>query len=213
MNVHVNPGEAPKGRKPRTTASRAAQPMDRVRLALKSANDDKERAIAALITAAATSATLSKFFIEKGARAAVGESIRTDNARIFNDDQAADVTRSFTSTGYAVGRGNRVNMPEPPILSTAHKARQKATAKVLELLSIRLPNGVLLANARRSDLQIAANHYEKQGKDMLHKATFYARVERGLTDGRKVSEAFDNTTLTVIYEQTRLATGAEPDTA
>lgn len=209
MNVHVNPGEAPKGRKPRTTGSRAVQPMDRVRLALKSANDDKERAIAALITAAATSATLSKFFIEKGARAAVGESIRTDNARIFNDDQAADVTRSFTSPA----AGRRVVMPEAPILSTAHKARQKATAKVLELLSIRLPNGVLLANARRSDLQIAANHYEKQGKDMLHKATFYARVERGLTDGRKVSEAFDNTTLTVIYEQTRLATGAEPDTA
>lgn len=209
MNVHVNPGEAPKGRKPKTTASRAVQPMDRVRLALKSANDDKEIAIAALITAASTSATLSKFFIEKGARAAVGESIRTDNARIFNDDQAADVTRSFT----APAAGRRVVMPEAPILSTAHKARQKATAKVLELLSIRLPNGVLLANARRSDLQIAANHYEKQGKDMLHKATFYARVERGLTDGRKVSEAFDNTTLTVIYEQTRLATGAEPDTA
>ena len=178
MNVHVNPGEAPKGRKPRTTASRAVQPMDRVRLALKSANDDKERAIVALIAAAATSATLSKFFIEKGARAAVGESIRTDNARIFNDDQAADVTRSFT----APAAGRRVVMPEAPILSTAHKARQKATAKVLELLSIRLPNGVLLANARRSDLQIAANHYEKQGKDMLHKATFYARVERGEID-------------------------------
>lgn len=207
MNVHVDPGKQP--RKPRTTASRAVQPMDRVRLALKGANDDKERAIVALIAAAATSATLSKFFIEKGARAAVGESIRTDNARIFNDDQAADVTRSFTA--HAAGRG--VVMPEAPILSTAHKARQKVAAKVLELLSIRLPNGVLLANARRSDLQNAANHYEKQGKDMLHKATFYARVERGLTDGRKVSEAFDNTTLTVIYEQTRLATGAEPDTA
>lgn len=190
MNMHVDPGKQP--RKPRTTGSRALQPMDRVRLALKAANDDKEVAFAELIRAATTSITLAKFFIEKGVRAAIGESIRTDNARIFNDDPQADVTAP-----------RALVMKEPPLVSPGHRRRLAATAKTLELLSIRLPNGVTLAHARRADLAHAANHYEKQGRDMLHKAAFYARIERQIGDG-KVGDKMDNAALTVMYEESRL---------
>lgn len=196
MNMHVNPGASkPATRQPKPSVSgsrqrrNAASPQAIAQMALDRAKGDKEAAINSLIEAAASNATLRVFLVGKGARAAIGELVRTDNARIFTGNPTADVTRA--------------RMVEPPLVGSAHRERLMRTAKTLSLLSITLPNGVLLANAKRSDVQSAIDHYEPQARDMLHKAEFYKHVLQRLPTDKTVAEVMDDKSLTSLYEATR----------
>lgn len=200
MNTEMNTGQEPR-RRSRTTGAKPVSVQTVIQMIFDEA-DTKEEAAVDLVIAADTNQTLRNYLITVGAKTVVGNLIRSDNAKIFNDDPQADVTKPrYTQPTYAEPFAGQ----EPPLVSEAHKGRQRRVAKTLELLAVRLPNGTLLRDARQSDLEDAANRYGTQAKDMLHKSTFYSTLCRELPKGKKVGDVMDNVVLTSIWEQTKLA--------
>lgn len=154
---------------------------------------DKEAAVLALVEAATDNATLRDYLLLKGAQAAIGERIRGDNAKIFQDRPDADLTAPQV----------RLVMKEAPLVSERHRGRIRSVVTTLQLMAITLPNGVRMSDARNADIAHAVSVYEPQAADMLHKASYYRAVMAKLPDGKKVADVFDNGALTVLYEHTR----------
>lgn len=196
MNIHTeipNTG-APTihlpSRSRRPSGAKPATPQLLVQMILDKALN-KEDAIAAVIDAAEHNAFLQSFLLNKGARAAVGELIRNDNAKIFTGNTKANVAAPL-------------RMTEAPLVSPSHKRRlRKAADTTLQLLGILLPNGVRMSEARHEDLLHAVNHYEPQALDMLHKAKYLKSVMRELPKDKAVSEVMDDAALTVLFNQAR----------
>jgi len=200
--MQATPSTEPTRRGRSKTGAKPVSPQTIIQMIFDEAGT-KEEAAVDLVIAADTNPTLRNYLITVGAKTVVGNLIRSDNAKIFNEDPQADVTRSRSAQptyGEPAFAGK-----EAPLVSEAHKSRQVRVAKTLELLAVRLPNGTMLGNARHADLEDAANRYGTQAKDMLHKSTFYSTLLRELPKGKKVGEVMDNVVLTSIFEQTKLA--------
>lgn len=193
MNMHVDPATiAPstKGRHRRPSGAKPSSPQAIIQMHLD-AHQDKEAAIAAVIEAAEHNAALQEFLINKGARAAVGELIRSDNSKIFTGNPTANVTAPL-------------RMTEAPLVNERHKQRLRTRAdSILKLLDIMLPNGVMMANAKRDDIRNAIDHYEPQARDMLHKANYLKSVYRDMPDGKAVSDVFDDASLTDLFNKAK----------
>ncbi|MFC3206832.1 hypothetical protein [Aquamicrobium soli] len=161
------------------------------------AEPDKIKAAKALVDLAATNATLRDYLVQLGAKTAVGDRIRSDNAKIFRDDPQA-------AFGSAVPKAP-LKMHEPPIISLDHKRRVRRLAPTLQLLNVILPNGVRMALAKRADIANAVDTYEPQARDMAHKANYYRTVLSRLPNGKAVKDVFDDAALTAIYNATKAA--------
>jgi hypothetical protein len=171
-----------------------ATPQSLIQLAFDR-SPDKDTAVAELVKSASSSATLRDYLILKGAQAAIGERIRGDNAKIFQDRPDAEIAAHHV----------RLVMPEAPLVSARHKNRIRSVAATLQLMAITLPNGVRMSNARKADIAHAVSVYEPQAADMLHKAAYYKAVMLGLPEGKTVSDVFDDNSLTALYEAARVS--------
>lgn len=192
MNMHIGTPEQPR-RRPRTTGAKSATPQALIQMAVDRHNE-KTSAVEALVELAEGNASLRNHLIQLGAKAAVGERIRSDNAKIFQDCPDANVAAP-----------RPLVMKEPKLVSSAHRARIIKTAATLQLMAVTLPNGVRMANARKADIENAVAVYQPQAQDMLHKAAYYRAVAAKLPEGKRVEEVFSNDSLTSIYEQTRVS--------
>lgn len=153
---------------------------------------DKIKAANALVDLAATNGTLREYLIQLGAKTAVGDRIRSDNAKIFNGGDHP----GFGSAA------QRSAIHEPPIVSLAHKRRITRLAPTLQLMSLRLPNGTIMAFAKRADVESAAQHHRTQASTMMHRYAFFQTVLQRLPDGKIVKDVFDESSLTAIYYST-----------
>jgi len=207
MTTDMTTGQEPARRGRRKTGAKPISPQELARLKLDDADGDKETAVELVLESSVNNRFLADYLLRRGAETLIGEVVRSYNAQIFNDDQNADVTarRTFVSPMRDVSPATPFSGKESPIVSQQHQTRQRITAKVLQLLSVTLPNGKTLANARHADLSDAANRYGTQAKDMLHKSSFYSIVGRELPKGKKVGDVMDNVVLTNLWEQTKLA--------
>ncbi|WP_024898844.1 hypothetical protein [Brucella rhizosphaerae] len=202
MNIHTNitgnvaHGPATKKSKfRRSTGGKNMAPRDLIAYTFDQSGKRKEDAVQAVIEAAEHNAALAEFLISEGAKSAIGILIRSDNAKIFNVDINADVSKPRTF---------HAHMAQPPLISPSQKRRlERAATSVLLLLEAVLPNGTLLADAKRSDIEHAIGVYEPQARDMWHKANFYKTVLRDLPAGKSVADEFDNEALTALYNATR----------
>lgn len=174
--------------------AKTASPQALIQMAVDK-EPDKIKAAKALVDLAATNGTLREYLIQLGAKTAVGDRIRSDNAKIFRDDPQAGF-------GSAAARPAPI-MREAPIVSLAHKRRITRLAPTLQLLNVILPNGVRMALAKRADITNAVETYEPQARDMFHKAAFYRAVLQRLPDGKTVKDVFDDASLTAIYNSTK----------
>ncbi|MFC0245780.1 hypothetical protein ACFOLL_12815 [Falsochrobactrum ovis] len=192
MNIHTNITTATKGK--RKTGGKSMAPRDLIAFTFDRAGKRKDEAVRAVIDAAEHNAALAEFLISEGARSAVGQLIRSDNAKIFNDDPNADISKP------------RALINPPPLISPAQKRRlERAANSVLRLLEAVLPNGTLMADAKRPDIEHAIGVYEPQARDMWQKANFYKTVLRELPAGKCVADTFDNEKLTALYNAARAA--------
>lgn len=190
MNIHTNITPATKAR--RLTGGKNMAPRDLIAYTFDKAGKRKDDAVRAVIDAAEHNAALAEYLIQEGAKSAVGILIRSDNAKIFNDDIQSDVSKP------------RVQMQQAPLVSPAQKRRlERAATSVLRLLEAVLPNGTLMADAKRPDIEHAIGVYEPQARDMWQKANFYKTVLRELPAGKAVSDEFDNAALTALYNASR----------
>lgn len=192
MNMHIGTPEQPR-RSCRAKGAKSATPQSLIQMAVDRHNE-KTSAVDALVELAEGNTSLRNHLIQLGAKAAVGERIRSDNAKIFQDCPDANVAAP-----------RPLVMKEPQLVSSAHRARIIKTAATLQLMAVTLPNGVRMANARKADIENAVAVYQPQAQDMLHKAAYYRAVASKLPDGKRVDEVFNNDTLTLIYEQTRVS--------
>ncbi len=191
MNMHIETPQ-PSRRRQRATGAKSATPQALIQMAVDR-HSEKTSAVEALIEAAESNTSLRNHLIQLGAKAAVGERIRNDNAKIFQDCPDANVA------------ARPLVMKEPQLVSSAHRARIIKTAATLQLMAVTLPNGVRMANARKADIENAVAVYQPQAQDMLHKAAYYRAVAAKLPDGKRVDEVFTNDSLTSIFEQTRVS--------
>lgn len=177
------------------TGAKGMNPQTRIQM-IYDAEPTKEAAVAKLAAPFYNGDALHDLLILKGAQTVMSSCRHSDNAKIFRGDPSADVTqpRSWAST-------ERLRVADVPIISLKHKARIKRTVEVLQLLAVVLPNGTKMANAKRADLEDAANRMGAQGRDMLHKATFYRAVMTKLPAGKVVEDVFDDMALSVMFKQ------------
>ncbi len=194
MNVYANINGNTAHRKQsksKHTPGRVVSPRDHVTLIFDQTGKRKDVAIAALIDAAEHSAALSEFLIQEGAKAVIGEQIRSDNAKIFRDDIEATVRPTTAS---------RSILKDPGMVSKAHQKRLKDRASsVLRLLDAQLPNGTLMTDAKSADIEHAISVYEPQARNMWQKANYFKTVLRDLPQGKTVGEVFDDEALTALY--------------
>lgn len=179
---------------------KTASPQTLIQMAVDK-EPDKTKAAKALVELAANNGTLRDYLVQLGAKTAVGDRIRSDNAKIFRDEPQAGF-------GSASARAAPV-MREAPIVSLAHKRRIKRLAPTLQLLNVMLPNGVRMAIAKRSDIVNAVETYEPQARDMAHKAQYYRAVLQRLPDGKAVADVFDDAALTALYKATKKEDAAQ----
>lgn len=192
MNMHIDTPQ-PARRASRAKGAKSATPQALIQMAVDR-HSEKTSAVDALVELAEGNASLRNHLIQLGAKAAVGERIRSDNAKIFQD---------CPDTNVAAPRP--LVMKEPQLVSSAHRTRIIKTAATLQLMAVTLPNGVRMANARKADIENAVAVYQPQAQDMLHKAAYYRAVAAKLPDGKRVDEVFTNDILTSIFEQTRVS--------
>lgn len=191
MNMHIDTPEQPR-RRSRTTGAKSATPQALIQMAVDR-HSEKTSAVEALIEAAESNTSLRNHLIQLGAKAAVGERIRNDNAKIFQDCPDANVA------------ARPLVMKEPQLVSSAHRTRIIKTAATLQLMAVRLPNDVRMCDAKKADIEHAISVFAPQAQDMLHKAAYYRAVAAKLPEGKCVDEVFTNDSLTSIFEQTRVS--------
>ncbi|WP_320203735.1 hypothetical protein [Agrobacterium rosae] len=192
MNMHIDTPQ-PARRRPKAAGAKQVSAQSMIQMAVDR-HSEKTSAVEALLHMAGSNTTLRNHLIQLGAKAAVGERIRSDNAKIFQDCPDANVAAA-----------RPLVMKEPQLVSSAHRTRIIKTAATLQLMAVTLPNGVRMANARKADIENAVAVYQPQAQDMLHKAAYYRAVAAKLPDGKRVDEVFNNVTLTSIYEQARVS--------
>jgi hypothetical protein len=176
------------------TGARSVSPQTLIQLAYDECCGDSEKSVGAVIAAAAHNRALSSYLVAKGAAAVIGELRRNDNNRIFKgNDNAAPVRRPL-------------RMIEQPLAAPEAVRRRAVVASsgTLMLLSIVLPNGVRMANAKRADVDHAARTYEGQANDMTTKALYYKAVLARLPEGKEVGEVFTDEVLTGIMNDAKI---------
>lgn len=201
MNIHakINGNTSTNTSKARrTTGAKNLSPRDQLVQLFDDCGKNKQTAIAKAIDAAEHSAALQEYLIQEGAKAVISGLIRSDNSIIYNDQPATDTPRFVRVPGVA--------RKEPPIYGGAHKARlERRASSVLRLLDAVLPNGTLMADAKRADISHAVSVYEPQAIDMTHKTKYFKAVLRELPEGKAVSDVLDNAALTALYNTAKVA--------
>lgn len=215
--MQITPAEEPK-RTRRVTGAKNVAPMEIVRMHMadlgfteiefsdkEDFKDFEDEAVSSLMTYAEGHAAFARHFIEQALRAAVRQIVGEGNKKRWTGDETATLPplrqtyepQQTTPKPFLSGS-------QPPLANPHVRLRIKARQDTLDLLQIVLPNRIRLAFATEADLVDASSRMRSQGRDMLHKSSFYDAVRKSLPAGKRVSEVMDNVVLTNLWRQTEL---------
>ncbi len=93
------------------------------------------------------------------------------------------------------------NAPDRGKEATEAMALAAATAEWL--LDFPLPGGLLLRHAGKEELTAAAGFYDRQARDMGHKARWLERVAKAVPKGKTAGDVLTNAKLAKLQEDTR----------
>jgi hypothetical protein len=178
----------------RATGAKNIAPQTIVQMKYDETGGNKDAATAALIDLSSTNSTLREFLIAKGARAAVGEIQRSDNANIYQEAR-----RQTASTP-------PLKLARPADPGAAQRRALGADRRNIGILfQAVLPNGTRMADANWDDLQNAIQHYEPQARDMTIKVNYFKLVQGALPNKKKTCvEVFEHDDLRRLLKQAEI---------
>ena len=126
------------------------------------------------------------YIITLGVTAAIGEVIRSDNAKIYSGRPDA---------GISTWRPNTAG-----IEAARQRAQGAGVRNMGALLRATLPNRVVVADATRADLLDAITRLERPGANMMRKAQYFKSMLARLPDGKRCGEVFTQSELERLFK-------------